>query len=96
MLKLEIGPLIVDRLIDLRPEEAVVRGVTEILGVPHHVYFVEVTKVEDEDYGAEQVSVNDPYGRLGDIQRLNEGRLLTVKVPGYQGDYLTVIFPFAD
>ena len=46
--------------------------------------------------GSEQVAINDPYDRLGDVQRLNEGRLLPVKVPGYNGDYVLVIFLFAD
>ena len=49
-----------------------------------------------DEEGSEQVAVKDPYDRLGDVQRLNEGRLLTVKVPGYEGDYAMVIFPFAD
>jgi len=95
---LKLDPLVFERLLDLRPEEACVRAVTEILDVPHHVYFIEVKDVPNDDgeeIFTEQVAVSDPFDRLGDVQRLNDGRLLTVRVPGYEGDYAMVIFPFA-
>jgi len=93
---LNAGRLVLQNLIDLRPEEACLKAVTDILDVSHHVYFIEVKEAEVDEEGSEQVAVKDPYDRLGDVQRLNEGRLLTVKVPGYEGDYAMVIFPFAD
>jgi hypothetical protein len=93
---LNAGRLVLQNLIDLGPEEACLKAVTEILDVSHHVYFIEVKDVEVAEEGSEQVAVHDPYDRLGDVQRLNDGRLLTVKVPGYDGDYVLVIFPFAD
>ena len=93
---LNAGRLVLQNLIDLGPEEACLKAVTEILDVSHYVYFIEVKDVEVAEEGSEQVAVHDPYDRLGDVQRLNEGRLLTVKVPGYHGEYVLVIFPFAD
>jgi hypothetical protein len=90
------GRLILQNLHDLGPEEACLKAVTDILEVPHHVYLIEVQDIQEEEGETDQVAVHDPYGRLGDVQRLNEGRLLTVKVPGYGGDYVLVIFPFVD
>ncbi len=95
-MQLDTGRLVLDNLVDLRPDEACLKAVTEILGVPHHVYFIEVTQVPEEEDATEQVAVHDPYDRLGDVQRHNEGRLLTVKVPGHEGHYVAVVFPFAD
>jgi hypothetical protein len=96
MLHLNIGPLVLENVIDLAPEEACLKAVAEILGVSHHVYFIEVRDEQIDDESSEQVAVNDPYDRLEDVQRLNEGRLMTVKAPGHEGSYVTVIFPFAD
>ncbi len=90
---LDTGRLVLENLVDLRPEEACLKAVTEILGVPHHVYLIEV---QEEADATEQVAVHDPYDRLGDLQRFNEGRLLPVQVLGYSGDYVAVVFPFAD
>jgi hypothetical protein len=39
-------------------------------------------------------AVRDPHGRLRDVQRLNGGRLATVRVPGRENGYLLVNFPF--
>jgi len=94
-MRLDTGRLVLENLLDLRPEEACLKAVTEILGVPHHVYFIEVTRVSEQEDAREQVAVQDPYDRLGDVQRLNEGRLLTVHIPGFPGDYAAVVFPFA-
>jgi len=93
---LDTGQLVLESLVDFSPEEACLKAVTEILGVPHHVYLIEVTDVQEEADATEQVAVHDPYDRLGDVQRLDEGRLLTVKVPDYEGDYALVVFPFAE
>jgi hypothetical protein len=79
----------------LRPQEACFKAVTEVLGIPQHVYFIQVKTVWDEQDNPEQVAVHDPYDRLEYVRQLNDGNLMTVKVPGYEGDYLTVIFPFA-
>lgn len=51
---------------------------TELLGVPHHVYFVQVQETAN---GLEPVK--DPAGRLEDVERqLGEGRPQTVELPG--------------
>jgi hypothetical protein len=96
MLAINTGRLVLENVVDLRPEEACLKAVTDILNVPHHVYFIEVQDCQTDGEVGEQVAVNDPYDRLGDVQRLHEGRLLTVKVPGFDGSYVLVIFPFAD
>jgi hypothetical protein len=88
--------LVLDRLTDLGPEEACLRAVTEVLGVPHHVFLIAVQEVAHADGSNEQVAVRDPYDRLGDVLRFNEERLATVRVPGYPGEYVLVIFPFAE
>jgi hypothetical protein len=81
-----------ERLHSLAPEEACLQATLTILRVPHHVYFIEVT--EDED--GLQEAVHDPFGRLNDVFRQNEGRLLTVEVPGFAGRHVCSIFPYAD
>jgi hypothetical protein len=96
LLHLDAGRLVLENVFDLCPEEACLKAVTDILDVHHHVYFIEVQDVRGNDEVSEQVAVNDPYDRLGDVQRLNDGRLMTVKIPGFAGDYVMVIFPFAE
>ena len=95
-MRLDTGRLVLENLLDLRPEEACLKAVTDVLGVPHHVYFIEVEGVGEDGEATEQIAVSDPYDRLGDVQRLNEGRLMTVTVPDHDGEYVMVIFPFAD
>jgi hypothetical protein len=96
MMQLDSGQLVFQRLTDLRPEEACLKGVIEILGVPHHVYLIEVQEVDVAGGAACQEAVNDPHDRLGDVQRFNDNRLLTVQVRGFEGNYVMVIFPFAE
>ena len=81
-------------LAGLRPieGEATLKGNADILGVPHHVYLIEVTEAED---GC-QVAVEDPYDRLEVVHALNEGRLQTVRVPGHAGAYVCLIAPHLD
>ena len=73
--------------------EGALLGTAYILGVLHHAWFVEVM-VEDDD----QVAVDDPHGRLAEFQQLDAdaGRMQTVQVPGYPGDYVLVIYPAGD
>ena len=70
--------------------EAALLGSVYILGVLHHAWFV---RVEDRD--GEQVTVDDPYGRLEDFYRLDAdaGPFQTVEVPGFEGEYVLVIYP---
>jgi hypothetical protein len=96
MTAIPAGPLILERLTDLRPEEACLRAVTEVLGVPHHVFLIAVQDVACGDGATEQVALHDPHDCRGDVLRLNEERLATVRVPGYPDEYVLVIFPFAE
>jgi hypothetical protein len=93
---IDAGPLVLDRLTELSSEEACLKAVTEILGVPHHAYLIAVQDVRREGGETEQVAVRDPYGRLGDLQRFNDNRLATVRVPDREEDYVLVIFPFEE
>jgi hypothetical protein len=92
----EAGSLVLERLTDLGPEEACLKAVTELLGVPHHVYLIAVQDVRMQSGETEQVAVRDPYNRLRDVHRFNDGRLATVRVPGLKEDYVLVIFPFEE
>ena len=71
--------------------QSVLKGSTTILGVNHHVVFVEV-----QDNDGEQVAVNDPDNYLDDILRLNDGILETVRIPGMAGEFAVVVYPYAD
>jgi hypothetical protein len=70
--------------------EAALLGTVYIFGVLHHAWFVEV--IEDDD---DQVAVDDPHGRLDEFHALDAdaGRMQTVQVPGYAGEYVLVIYP---
>jgi hypothetical protein len=57
---------------------------------------IEVQEVEVDGGATIQEAVNDPHDRLGDVQRFNDNKLLTVQVPGFEGSYVMVIFPFAE
>jgi hypothetical protein len=71
-------------------DEAALLGHVYFLGVLHHAWFV---RVEDRD--GEQVAFNDPYNRLDDFHRLDadQGPLQTVEVPGFDGEYVLVVYP---
>ena len=70
-------------------EEALL-GSIHILGILHHAWFVRVEDVDDD-----QVAVDDPHGRLEEFHQLDAdaGRLQTVEVPGFPGQYVLVIYP---
>lgn len=71
-------------------DEAALLGLVYVLGVLHHAWFVQV-----EDRGGAQVAVNDPYNRLDDFYRLDvdAGPFQTVEVPGFDGEYVLVMYP---
>jgi hypothetical protein len=83
--------LALEGLTDRGPEEACLKAVTELLGVPHHAYLIAVEDVRGDSGEIEQVAARDPHGRLRDVQRLNEGRLAMVRVPGRERDYVLVL-----
>lgn len=68
--------------------EAVLLARLSIFNGHMHVYFIEV---EYDDNGI-QVPVHDPYGRLDDAYASDpDGAYETVRVPGFDGNYV----PFA-
>ena len=67
-------------------------GRVTVLGVEHHVQLIAVREGEDVC----QEAVSDPYDRLVDVYRLNDGLLHTIRVPGLPGEYVMVIYPFGD
>ena len=73
--------------------EAALLGTAYILGVLHHAWFVRVVERDGD-----QVAVDDPYDRLAEFHQLDAdaGRMQTVQVPGYPGDYVLVIYPAGD
>ena len=64
-------------------------GAIDLLGVQHHVYFIRV-----EEAAGLQRAVGDPYGRFDELSAICEDALQTVEVPGYAGEYVTLIHPF--
>lgn len=74
-------------------QEAALLGTVYIFAVLHHAWFVQV--VEDD---GDQVAVDDPHGRLAESHQLDSdgGRMQTVQVPGYSGDYVLVVYPAGD
>lgn len=81
-------------------EGEVLAGVCSILGVEHHAKFVRVHEVHEEDEresGTFQEPISDVYGLYDEIRRINDGgRFATVKLPGFEGEYVMVIYPFCD
>ena len=59
-------------------------------------HLIAVQDVRMQSGETEQVAVRDPYNRLRDVHRFNDGRLATVRVPGLKEDYVLVIFPFEE
>ena len=57
----------------------------------HHAWFIRVEETEDGI-----AAVRDPHGRLDEVVQQNgEGILETVCVPGFPGQYVLSIDPFA-
>ena len=73
--------------------EAALLGTAYILGVLHHAWFVRVVERDGN-----QVAVDNPYDRLAEFHQLDAdaGRMQTVQVPGYPGEYVLVIYPAGD
>lgn len=81
---------------ECNPEESVLHSTLEILGVPHHVDFIEVHDV-DQGEGAVQEPVLDPHNRYEDMQRAYEGRYQAVQLPGHPGKrFVVLVLPYAD
>jgi hypothetical protein len=74
------------------PDEEVLHGCVNLLGRLHHVHCIRVT--EDPET-REQAAVHDPEGRLDDayVSDPDGGPFTPVAVPGFEGEYVTVILP---
>jgi hypothetical protein len=70
--------------------EETLLGTINILGVEHHIEFIRV-----EEQGGLQESVNDPHDRFADMQSAYEGYYQTVHVPGFEGEYVVSVLPYA-
>jgi hypothetical protein len=69
-----------------------------ILGADHHVEFI---RVEEDDLGCQQVwepedGENNNASRFDSIQEHHSGYYQTFKLPGQEGDWICIIFPFAN
>jgi hypothetical protein len=71
--------------------QSVLQGTATFLGVNHHVVLVQVCEC-----GGMQVAVNDPDHYLSDVLRLNDGVLQTVRIPGLDGEFIMVVYPYAE
>jgi hypothetical protein len=74
------------------PNEDTLLGRVEVFGVDHHIMFYRVRVNGD---GC-QVGSNDPHGRLEDLANMNDDYLVTVQVPGHEGDWVVCVFPYGD
>jgi hypothetical protein len=77
---------------EANPSARVLGGTCTLLGIEHHVLAVQVEG--GLEYGTEQHAVCDPYDRLRDINHLNDCWLEPVNIPGHEGDWVLVIYPF--
>lgn len=75
--------------LDANPRAQVLKATAVILGTDFHVIGV---RVQDED-GLQRV-VCDPLNRSKEIYALNEGRLETITLPTFDGEWIIVIHPF--
>jgi hypothetical protein len=76
---------------DIHPvaDEAALLGHLHIAGILHHAWFIQV-----EDRDGEQVAVNDPFDRLGDLYRIDpDGAFRAVEIPGMAGEFVLLIYP---
>jgi hypothetical protein len=69
------------------------KGILELCGVPHHAHFI---RVREDEQTQLQEPVEDPCDRFGDLQRAHEGQYRTVQVPGFDGEYVVHVVPFAE
>ncbi len=73
-------------------DQDVVFATTEILGASFHVQFV---RVQDAGDGGLQEPTNDPEDYYHDMLDADiGGSFQTVKLPGYDGDWVMMIYPF--
>lgn len=77
--------------ISLLEGEDCLLGTTHILGVPHHVTFVRVTRNEQ----GLQVATRDPVNRLERVLGAY-GRAATVKLPWLEGEWVIGIDPYRE
>jgi len=68
----------------------------EWFGRDFHGMFIQVEDVEDQVAGGVfQEPVNDPHGRYEAMCVVDDGGCFeTVKVPGFEGDYVLVLTPY--
>lgn len=71
-------------------EPGYLNGACQIAGADFHAKFIRV-----HDVDGVQEAVNDPHGFFEDVWKLNCDALQTVNVPGFDGDWVLVIYPFA-
>jgi hypothetical protein len=74
-------------------DEDCLLGTVYVLGVPHFVTFVRVTY----DEASCTVATRDPNNRLDDILAgCYDGPPMTVRLPGFEGDWIVGVDPYRD
>jgi hypothetical protein len=72
--------------------EDVLLGTVALFGCLHHFQAVRVTR----DAQGCQVALRDPHHRFADVALVNgDGALETVELPGFEGEWILCIYPFA-
>ncbi len=89
----------IENLHDGSVGEDLLLGRLELFGGTHHVQFLKVQEVSAEEAGGktEQMPTLDPHGHYEDLQSLHPAcRYSTVKLPGFEGEYVMLVHPYED
>ena len=70
-------------------------GTCVVNGVPHHAEFIRVHDVEDEDGRQYRSLLTIRTVATTTGRTTTTGHYQTMKVPGFEGDWAMVIFPYA-
>lgn len=79
--------------------EDLLLGRLELFGGTHHVQFLKVHEVDSSEATglSMQQPTLDPHGHYEDLQALySASRYSTVRLPGYEGEYVMLVHPYED
>lgn len=68
-------------------------GACQIAGCDFHALFVRVKAKAHRTHG--QMAVNDPWNHYETLEKLNPGPYQTLDIPGFDGEWVMVLYPFA-
>lgn len=76
---------------DVRGHGSYLLTVVEVFGVDHHLYFIRVVR---DDCGELAAWREGDQLDLDDVHALYDYPLATVRVPGYEGDFVACMHPY--